>query len=123
MEVHDGDAKAVGRQRAATPCKEWKGSFYPERSAESMLAWYARAAATVEIKHTFYQMPKGHRAGTTGAGHSRDLSLAIKASAASPMKARLAADAAADRGGQPLQEPGRASAPSAGRCCFSCHPS
>lgn len=39
--------------------KEWKGSFYPETLPDKqMLAFYARQFPTVEINHSFYQMPR-----------------------------------------------------------------
>lgn len=38
--------------------KEWKGSFYPEKlPASGMLSFYAAQFSTVEINHSFYQMP------------------------------------------------------------------
>lgn len=38
--------------------KEWKGSFYPEKlPAREMLSFYAAQFSTVEINHSFYQMP------------------------------------------------------------------
>lgn len=37
---------------------EWKGSFYPEKlPAAKMLAFYAKAFATVEVNYTFYRIP------------------------------------------------------------------
>ncbi len=39
--------------------KEWKGSFYPEKTAAAaMLAYYAQRLPAVEINNTFYRMPK-----------------------------------------------------------------
>jgi uncharacterized protein YecE (DUF72 family) len=39
-------------------CKQWKGSFYPEKLKEAdMLAFYASRLPTVEINNTFYRMP------------------------------------------------------------------
>jgi uncharacterized protein YecE (DUF72 family) len=39
--------------------KEWKGSFYPEKLPQKeMLSYYAGRFSTVEIKNTFYRMPK-----------------------------------------------------------------
>jgi uncharacterized protein YecE (DUF72 family) len=36
----------------------WKGSFYPEKiSPKKMLAYYAQRFSTVEINHTFHQLP------------------------------------------------------------------
>jgi len=38
---------------------EWKGNFYPEKmAAKDMLRFYATKFPTVEIKNTFYRMPK-----------------------------------------------------------------
>ena len=37
---------------------EWKGSFYPEKLANTkMLAYYAERFSTVEINYTYYRMP------------------------------------------------------------------
>jgi uncharacterized protein YecE (DUF72 family) len=37
---------------------EWKGSFYPEKTAaKDMLGYYAARLPTVEINNTFYRMP------------------------------------------------------------------
>lgn len=39
--------------------KHWKGPFYPEdTSAGTMLAYYARKFATVEINNSFYKLPR-----------------------------------------------------------------
>lgn len=38
---------------------EWKGVFYPPKlAADAMLGFYAERLPTVEINHSFYQMPK-----------------------------------------------------------------
>src|SRR5512134_3051487 len=38
--------------------KEWRGSFYPEKTKEKdMLRHYAERLRTVEINNTFYRMP------------------------------------------------------------------
>jgi uncharacterized protein YecE (DUF72 family) len=37
---------------------EWKGKFYPEKiSPKKMLAYYAQRFSTVEVNHTFHQLP------------------------------------------------------------------
>ena len=50
-----------GRLRVGTSgyaYKEWKGSFYPEKLAESkMLEFYSQRFSTVEINYTFYRLP------------------------------------------------------------------
>lgn len=39
--------------------KEWKGSFYPEKTApKDMLAYYASRLHAVELNNTFYRMPQ-----------------------------------------------------------------
>ena len=39
--------------------KEWKGSFYPEKTpAKDMLHYYAQRLSTVEINATFYRLPQ-----------------------------------------------------------------
>lgn len=39
--------------------KEWKGNFYPEKVPDKeMLRFYAGQFSTVEINHSFYQMPR-----------------------------------------------------------------
>ncbi len=39
--------------------KEWRGNFYPDKiKPEEMLGFYAERLPTVEINHSFYQMPK-----------------------------------------------------------------
>jgi len=39
--------------------KEWKGTFYPEKMPDKeMLHFYAEQFGTVEINHSFYQMPR-----------------------------------------------------------------
>jgi uncharacterized protein YecE (DUF72 family) len=39
--------------------KEWKGGFYPEKTAaDAMLPFYAARLSTVEINNTFYRMPR-----------------------------------------------------------------
>ncbi len=77
--------------------KEWKGSFYPERTRpEDMLACYAQRLPTVEINNTFYQMPRAsvleHWAEVVPVGFR----FAIKAPRRITHEARLKADAAAD---------------------------
>src|SRR5690606_7818644 len=38
---------------------EWKGSFYPEKLANSkMLAFYGQRLPSVEINNTFYRLPR-----------------------------------------------------------------
>jgi uncharacterized protein YecE (DUF72 family) len=38
--------------------KEWKGTFYPAKMAESkMLEYYAARFSTVEVNYTFYRLP------------------------------------------------------------------
>ncbi len=77
--------------------KEWKGSFYPERTRpEDMLACYAQRLPTVEINNPFYQMPRAsvleHWAEVVPVGFR----FAIKAPRRITHEARLKADAAAD---------------------------
>jgi uncharacterized protein YecE (DUF72 family) len=39
--------------------KQWKGSFYPEKLPDAqMLRFYGEQFRTVEINHSFYQMPR-----------------------------------------------------------------
>ena len=41
--------------------KEWKGVFYPEKTAsKDVLGYYASQLNTVEINNTFYRVPKPH---------------------------------------------------------------
>ena len=41
--------------------KEWKGNFYPEKFPDKeMLRFYSGQFTTVEINHSFYQMPREH---------------------------------------------------------------
>lgn len=59
----------------------WKGVFYPPKiQPDAMLSFYAERLPTVEINHSFYQMPESavlaHWAGTT----PPDFRFAIKAS-------------------------------------------
>lgn len=77
--------------------KAWKGPFYPETiQPEAMLAFYAERLPTVEINHSFYQMPKtavlAHWAEVTPA-HFR---FAIKASRRITHLGRLKADTVAE---------------------------
>ncbi len=77
--------------------KEWKGSFYPDKiKPEDMLAFYAERLPTVEINHSFYQMPKTavleHWAQVT----PPDFRFAIKASRRITHLGRLKAETVAD---------------------------
>jgi hypothetical protein len=98
--------------------KEWKGSFYPEKiQPEAMLAWYAERLPAVEINNTFIDAQGGGVKPISGS--APEASLAIKASR------RITHDAASRPTRRPTPPPTstrtwRRSAPSAGRCSFSC---
>jgi uncharacterized protein YecE (DUF72 family) len=77
--------------------KEWKGSFYPEKTKpEEMLAFYSQRLPTVEINNTFYQMPKVAVLETWARTVPESFKFAIKASRRITHMSRLKADSAAD---------------------------
>jgi len=77
--------------------KEWKGSFYPERTKpEEMLAFYSERLPTVEINNTFYQMPKTAVLENWARTTPESFKFAIKASRRITHLSRLKVDSAAD---------------------------
>jgi len=61
--------------------KEWKGSFYPEKTkAADMLPYYAQHFGAVEINNTFYRMPKKSVLETWASQVPEDFRFSIKAS-------------------------------------------
>ena len=77
--------------------KEWQGGFYPEKiKPEEMLGFYSQRLPTVEINHTFYQMPKVAVLENWARLTPEPFRFAIKASRRITHFARLKADAAAD---------------------------
>src|SRR4051812_18223116 len=77
--------------------KEWKGSFYPaDMKPDAMLAWYSARLPTVEIKNTFYQMPKTVVLENWARATPESFRFAIKASRRITHLSRLKADTAAD---------------------------
>jgi uncharacterized protein YecE (DUF72 family) len=60
--------------------KEWKGTFYPEKTApEAMLGAYARRLGAVEINNTFYRMPTARLLDTWAAQVPKGFRFAFKA--------------------------------------------
>jgi uncharacterized protein YecE (DUF72 family) len=77
--------------------KEWKGSFYPDKiKPEDMLAFYAERLPTVEINHSFYQMPKTEVLAHWAAVTRPDFRFAVKASRRITHDGRLKADKVAE---------------------------
>jgi uncharacterized protein YecE (DUF72 family) len=102
--------------------KEWKGSFYPEKiQPEAMLGWYAERLPAVEINNTFYQMPKVAVLAHWVERRPRPFASRSRRRAASPT---MPASRPTPRPTPPPTSTGISppSAPSAGRCSFSCRP-
>jgi len=61
--------------------KEWKGSFYPEKTAPAaMLAHYAERLPAVEINNTFYRMPRREVVATWAGQVPESFRFAVKVS-------------------------------------------
>ena len=95
------------------------GLLSREHQARGHARLVRRAAAHGGDQQHLLPDAQGRGAAALGEATPEAFRFAIKASRRITHDARLKADAAADRG-LPLQEPGHARAPSAGRCCSSC---
>ena len=83
--------------QAATPSRNGRETFYPEKmKPEEMLAWYSARLPTVEINNTFYQMPKTAVLENWAKTTPEDFRFAIKASRRITHMSRLRAETAAD---------------------------
>ena len=70
--------------------KEWKGSFYPEKLAQSkFLEFYSEKLATVEINNTFYRFPSRNLLENWRDQTPDDFKFAMKANQQITHKARL----------------------------------
>jgi uncharacterized protein YecE (DUF72 family) len=77
--------------------KEWKGTFYPEKTKpEEMLPFYVARLPTVEINNTFYRMPKAEVLAGWAKTAPDGFRFAIKASRRITHMARIKAESAAE---------------------------